>query len=337
MSHKLSSRDAAQVLAVVQDVWPPNESFRDSLVKQLRELLNADVCSLNSVDLASGAREMVTDPPAWAERMSSLSEGLDEIVQQHPLVELFMTSPRLGALRLSDLPRSTRWTESDLYQRYYLPLGLRWQMVLPVPSADRHMHVISVNRTDPDFTDREIALCEAFLPMLALGLGGAPSPGDLRLDVAGGWRLVRLTEVGAVASVAPEDANGRLAEGLQLPAEVLEATHIGDSRSTVRTIVGGEGWLFRFLGHTRLGPIFVAGPVSEAAASLPRLTPRQAEVLELIAQGKTNEGIASELGIAVGTARKHVENLTATLGVPNRAAAAALVSRAREQVSTSSE
>jgi CheY-like chemotaxis protein/DNA-binding CsgD family transcriptional regulator len=53
------------------------------------------------------------------------------------------------------------------------------------------------------------------------------------------------------------------------------------------------------------------------------LTPRQAEVLYWIAQGKTNAEIAIILGTSPRTVEKHVEQLLERLGVENRVTAAA--------------
>ena len=55
------------------------------------------------------------------------------------------------------------------------------------------------------------------------------------------------------------------------------------------------------------------------------LTPRQANVARLVADGLTNEEIAKALGISRFTARNHVEQVLAKLDVPSRARVAALV------------
>jgi DNA-binding NarL/FixJ family response regulator len=52
------------------------------------------------------------------------------------------------------------------------------------------------------------------------------------------------------------------------------------------------------------------------------LTPREAEVLLWIAQGKSNPDIAVIVGAAEGTVRKHVERVLEKLGVENRNTAA---------------
>ncbi|MBI4333882.1 MAG: response regulator transcription factor [Chloroflexi bacterium] len=52
------------------------------------------------------------------------------------------------------------------------------------------------------------------------------------------------------------------------------------------------------------------------------LTPREMEVLELLAQGRTNKEIAQKLFIANLTAKKHVASIMSKLGVPNRSSAA---------------
>jgi DNA-binding NarL/FixJ family response regulator len=54
------------------------------------------------------------------------------------------------------------------------------------------------------------------------------------------------------------------------------------------------------------------------------LTPREAEVLFWVARGKTNDEIATVLGIGLTTVKKHLESTFAKLSVENRTAAAAM-------------
>jgi DNA-binding CsgD family transcriptional regulator len=54
---------------------------------------------------------------------------------------------------------------------------------------------------------------------------------------------------------------------------------------------------------------------------VPRLTPRQNDLLRLLAAGHTNTQIARRLGISEGTVRTHLENVYERLGVSSRTAA----------------
>jgi DNA-binding NarL/FixJ family response regulator len=65
-------------------------------------------------------------------------------------------------------------------------------------------------------------------------------------------------------------------------------------------------------------------PASPARLEALGLTPREAEVLSWVAQGKSNPEIATILGIGLTTVKKHLEATFAKLGVENRTSAAAL-------------
>lgn len=57
------------------------------------------------------------------------------------------------------------------------------------------------------------------------------------------------------------------------------------------------------------------------------LTPRELEVLELLAAGASNEVLVSNLGISRNTVRNHVQNLLTKLGAHSRLEAVALATR----------
>jgi DNA-binding NarL/FixJ family response regulator len=72
---------------------------------------------------------------------------------------------------------------------------------------------------------------------------------------------------------------------------------------------------------------FFAAPRSPAAEPFPGLTERENEILELIAQGRSNGEIAGRLAIAPKTVRNHVANVFNKLQVADRSQA---IVRARE-------
>jgi DNA-binding NarL/FixJ family response regulator len=65
--------------------------------------------------------------------------------------------------------------------------------------------------------------------------------------------------------------------------------------------------------------------LDERSSQLDCLTAREREVLERVAQGRSNAMIAIELGIANATVAKHLEHIYGKLCVRSRTAAAALV------------
>lgn len=76
-------------------------------------------------------------------------------------------------------------------------------------------------------------------------------------------------------------------------------------------------------GGTALDPLVVKrllGAAQQAEGPLDRLTPREREVLQLIAEGFSNPAIADRLGITLRSTEKHVSSIFARLGLPDTGA-----------------
>lgn len=71
----------------------------------------------------------------------------------------------------------------------------------------------------------------------------------------------------------------------------------------------------------------LADPEHAGAEPAPPLTPRELEVLELAAEGRSAPMIADELVVSAGTVRTHFEHIYAKLGARDRAAAVAKAMR----------
>lgn len=75
----------------------------------------------------------------------------------------------------------------------------------------------------------------------------------------------------------------------------------------------------------------------KAALGSPELTPREAEVLFWISEGKSNRDIGIILGAKTGTICKHVEHIFSKLNVENRTSAAVVALETRRSVVEKSE
>jgi DNA-binding NarL/FixJ family response regulator len=100
----------------------------------------------------------------------------------------------------------------------------------------------------------------------------------------------------------------------------------GDIKSAILTVAAGEAALDPAVQHHVVAALAdtVAGhertPPGESA--LPdELTPREAEVLRLIAQGLTNNEIAEHLVVSPTTVKSHINHLFTKAGIRDRAQA----------------
>jgi NarL family two-component system response regulator LiaR len=142
-----------------------------------------------------------------------------------------------------------------------------------------------------------------------------------RLDGVGAMRELRrllpATRVIVLTSFADDD---RLLPAIQAGAAGYLLKN-SDPQEVVRAVRAAHA------GEALLDPAVAArlvDAIAQPAGSEPAepLTPREREVLALIARGLSNKLIARELGIAEKTVKTHVGHLLAKLGVTDRTQAA---------------
>ncbi|PZF14224.1 response regulator transcription factor [Curtobacterium sp. MCLR17_034] len=118
-------------------------------------------------------------------------------------------------------------------------------------------------------------------------------------------------------------------------AEIATAVRaVAAGQSTFDATVGAR-LVARLAGGAGAGDGVAAGSVAPASpdpgpslgARFPELTPREVDVLERIADGRTNPQIAAELFLTVPTVKSYVNQVFAKLGVRTRAEAVARVLR----------
>jgi DNA-binding CsgD family transcriptional regulator len=149
--------------------------------------------------------------------------------------------------------------------------------------------------------------------------------GRIRWVNAGGRKILgSVTGQHFTRFVAPESLNGF--------RESFAQKILGGADLTVRRVnlMGAAGRVVAELAEAPLEvDSFVVGVITFASVArirpedcdkrpLPRLTPRQHEVLELLAHGYSTARIAAQLNIADETARNHIRLLLAELRVHTR-------------------
>lgn len=168
-------------------------------------------------------------------------------------------------------------------------------------------------------------------------------------SVAAAVRLAERTQPGVVLldlSLGGDDPYAAIPRLAGLPGHpqvvVLTASH--DRRHAARAIAAGaSGFLTKDLsldalvegiravasGRTAISPTMLGEVLRELSqVSHPLLTPRELEVLRLLAAGHAPAEMAPILGISTNTARNHVQRILTKTGSRNRLEA---VARAREQ------
>ena len=114
-------------------------------------------------------------------------------------------------------------------------------------------------------------------------------------------------------------------EQCELGAAILAVAHGG-------TVI--DPVIARMLVSTSRGPRRTPGAVGAGLNSSPeqrlaRLSGQELRVMSLLAQGKVNKEIATELQLAEGTVRNMLTTIYSKLEVPNRSSAVALWIQAR--------
>lgn len=87
--------------------------------------------------------------------------------------------------------------------------------------------------------------------------------------------------------------------------------------AAVETLMKRQPYFSAQISETVLGGFLRSGrqPVTAEGGSVPRLTPREREIIQLLAEGHRNKKIAEELGISVKTVETHRTAVMRKLGV----------------------
>jgi len=153
-----------------------------------------------------------------------------------------------------------------------------------------------------------IAAAKAHRPDMVLmdismpGLNGLEAISRV-LDECPGTRVI-------ILSMHASDEYARQAFRLGASAYLVKDSAVEELQHAIDAVLAGRSYVSAQLAQ---GGMDAGAQVP--FATLDRLTPRQREVLQLIAEGRTTKGIARELGVSVKTAETHRTQLMERLNI----------------------
>jgi DNA-binding NarL/FixJ family response regulator len=103
---------------------------------------------------------------------------------------------------------------------------------------------------------------------------------------------------------------------------LLKEAPIHEVAAAVRAAAEGAAWLSTAAAESVLGLLRQSPTPGNERPSVDKLSPRELDVLRLIASGMENAQIAATLNISPKTAKNHVSRILATLGLQSRLQAA---------------
>jgi DNA-binding NarL/FixJ family response regulator len=143
---------------------------------------------------------------------------------------------------------------------------------------------------------------------------------DVRMPGIGGLEVLaaiareKLPTRVVLLAAALDDA--QLAASIRLGARGIVLKEMAPQLllDAVREVAGGGRWLDPGMVDRVLGGIAAGGSAGES----PRLTPRESEIVRMVASGLRNRDIAERLVIGEGTVKMHLHNIYEKLDVGGR-------------------
>lgn len=343
-AHGLHVADMARVLDVTSLLGAaatPDDLVEWTLEAML-ELIPGLSVSWNELDLSAGVVRAVVRPdpgPDWYRTQRPLFARL---MGQNPFVAHVDRTDDTRALRWEDLASRSAIQRTELYQRFYKPLGIEAQLAVSLPAPPGVIVGLAVNRGVAGFSERDRAILGLLRPHIVNAYRNVCH----RLEAAAlreavserGWQVLLVDGTMRIIDRSRPFADASLEIGKALPRSIAEPlTHAADGLATKRVAAPSDpirvriedGSLQAWMVGSELGPHVVVlraevRPPTEQLREL-GLSAREIEVALALADGGGNEQLARRLGIAVGTVRKHLERVYVALDVRDRTSAAARI------------
>lgn len=323
------------------------DDFAHTLTTELPRLIPSEVTSYNDIDPVRGRSLNWVEPTSVV--TDERNRAWETHMGEHPVLRRYLATRDGRSLRISDFVSDRQFKQTGLYREHYVPLGCDQVLAIfldvPAPRAVG----VGLHRGGTAFTDREQLILEILRPHLRQAHQNAVAFSVVR-------RRLDLLVSQLATYVVSTDRHGQIRFATGDVVERIEG-YLGHEREPGRLPAALDAWraeqISRVLANDDV-PIHLEPFVRESAAKrlVVRhlldddgslllveerpltmddralrglgLTSREAEILALVAAGKTNADVSDALGVSLRTVEKHLEHVYAKLGVENRAAAVAL-------------
>jgi DNA-binding CsgD family transcriptional regulator len=350
MRAQLGASDLRGVSEILRDSYAclDLDAFPCRVLGSLRRLIPADHASYNEVDTRTWQSRTVVRPEG-ADQFPGNGELFARHVHEHPfLIHL----PRMAdghPHTIADFLPRTRFHRLGLYADYYRRLGIEHQMGVALSARAPLAVGLALSRHAPDFSPRERALLDLLAPHLRQAYDNAAAVSRLGRRLAAAEVALEASDrafvvlspgggmgmAGGLAARWLDEYFGRPRRDRGLPEELRRwidrqsAEPAGTPAEARRPLVRMRGtrrlaiWLLD-RGDARMLLLHERDTMSRPkAVEAAGLSPREAEVLALVATGRGNREVAAVLGSRPRTVGKHLERIYAKLGVGSRTAAVA--------------
>jgi DNA-binding CsgD family transcriptional regulator len=329
----LAPGDSERLLRFVAEAedFGGDHPFEGEFLAQLGRLVPADWISYSECWGCSGDGPGLHLDRPGDEGLNSLVDypAIKSVREAENPVSRHISQGNLSAVKLSDFLTRRELHRTRIYDLMLKPTGLEDSLgvrlrSLPTspPSPPKQF---TFDRGGRDFRARDCGLLDALNPHLVQLHRAHEARRRLREALAlhestrAAVVLLETDDRVAFASTAARELLDRyLGEnGVGLPDTVASWLRERRRAGTGEPLrIDADGWAL--VVELVDGALFL-----EEQRWMPQLTPREREILDLVAEGRTNAEIAERLWVSRGTVRKHLDNIYARLGVHTRTAAAA--------------
>lgn len=318
------------------------EAFVTHLLSGISTLIPSEVTSYTEIDLRTGPVEASTRVMPIDARFPEDREIFAAHMAEHPIVTYWQQTGDGRALKISDFLTQRQFHRLGLYREFYRQEGVEDQMTTMLPARPPRLIGIGLHRGRRNFSERDRLLLNLLRPHLVQVHSNTHAVSAIQQEMrllrrgleASRQQIVVLSRQGRVRWMTPRAHQWlstyfdptrpeRLPETLRAwvshqEAALDRADDVPPPREPLRVQRDGTCLLVRHLCEADRCLLLLE---EQRAASEPAilqrdgLTRREAEVLQWVAQGKTNAEIGIILDMSPGTVKKHLQHLYQKLGI----------------------